>query len=300
MTWAWAQKGLSTAEKLLLMALADHSDDHGVCWPGQAVLREKTELHRSTISALTHRLEERGLLSIESRKHRGVQRSNRYTLKLGIMLIPCRNIRHGDVASDDTAMSPQTTLGNINEPSVEPSHGASAEENMKTFGSGDVEEALKAAVSDESGDPSQHIKAIQKTGSRYTVDALRKIWAILYSHGGYGFLPEWTMKQKGQINQAQKKLGDLPVAAVLTLVLTDWNSFRLLTEAYKPPTKPDVGFLLKHVGAAGEMYLQTLAQPELKQAEPTFVVPQDLTNESESSDNEVEKTPLDWLENLET
>ena len=195
----------------------------------------------------------------------------------------------------------------LNEPSIEPSDepskdGASAMENqdMKTFGQADVEEALKASVSDESGDPSQHIKAIKKTGSRYTVDALRKIWSILYSHGGYGFLPEWTMKQKGQINQAQKKLGDLPVAAVLTLVLTDWNSFRLLTEAYKPPTKPDVGFLLKHVGAAGEMYLQTLAQPELKQAEPTFVVPQDLTNESESSDNEVEKTPLDWLENLET
>jgi len=48
MNWAWRQ-GLPPTPKLVLMALADAADDHGVCWPSV------TTLARDTLAVLRRR-----------------------------------------------------------------------------------------------------------------------------------------------------------------------------------------------------------------------------------------------------
>lgn len=48
LAWAWKQK-LSPNEKLLLLAIADHSDNTGICWPGIQGLMEKTGMSKRNI-----------------------------------------------------------------------------------------------------------------------------------------------------------------------------------------------------------------------------------------------------------
>ncbi|WP_372809130.1 helix-turn-helix domain-containing protein, partial [Pontiella sp.] len=59
------------AEKLVLLALADHADDEGVCWPSQEKLSDKTGITRTRVSRLVHSLKQRGLIQIEARKVKG-------------------------------------------------------------------------------------------------------------------------------------------------------------------------------------------------------------------------------------
>jgi hypothetical protein len=53
MNWAWRQ-ALTPTLKLVLMALADAADDHGVCCPSVSTLAEKCtvyDAYRTTIAA---------------------------------------------------------------------------------------------------------------------------------------------------------------------------------------------------------------------------------------------------------
>lgn len=48
MTWAWEQD-LKPGPKFVLVALADHSDGNGVCWPGHELIADKCGLSRQTV-----------------------------------------------------------------------------------------------------------------------------------------------------------------------------------------------------------------------------------------------------------
>jgi len=64
--WAWKKK-LPANQKLVLLALADHSDHRGICWPGQHGLVEKTGISRSAMKRARNELETIGLIRIERR-----------------------------------------------------------------------------------------------------------------------------------------------------------------------------------------------------------------------------------------
>ena len=66
MAWAWKQD-VGGSDKLVLLALADHADDEGVCWPGKRGVAEKCGLARSTVIAVIKRLEQAGLLTRQER-----------------------------------------------------------------------------------------------------------------------------------------------------------------------------------------------------------------------------------------
>lgn len=80
MKWAFDQKGVTSTEKLVLLALADHADDAGRCWPSVARMEEMTALSERSIRKAIQTLEEKGALSTD----RGVGRGNssKYILKL--------------------------------------------------------------------------------------------------------------------------------------------------------------------------------------------------------------------------
>lgn len=118
MNWAWSQDGMSPTEKLVLMALADHSDNNGICWPGLDGLAEKCGVSTRTVIRAIATLEETGRVVKRIRPGEGSGRkSNVYSLNMESG--QCANLSHshrGNVT---------TMLGNVTpvspEPSIEPS-----------------------------------------------------------------------------------------------------------------------------------------------------------------------------------
>jgi Helix-turn-helix domain len=79
MTWVWDHAGVAGTDLLLLLAIADHADDHGGnAWPSIATLAAKTRLDPRTVRRVITRLEAAGHLVITRRA--GRSQTNRYTL----------------------------------------------------------------------------------------------------------------------------------------------------------------------------------------------------------------------------
>lgn len=69
MTWAWQQDTLSSGERLVLLALADHAGEDGECWPHTARLAEKCALGPKVVQRHLTALHERGIITkVERRK----------------------------------------------------------------------------------------------------------------------------------------------------------------------------------------------------------------------------------------
>ena len=82
--WAW-QVEIGGVAKLVLVALADHADDKGICWPGARGLAAKCGVTERTIRANLKALAEQGLIEAEERRRDdGSQASNRYYLNMEI------------------------------------------------------------------------------------------------------------------------------------------------------------------------------------------------------------------------
>lgn len=77
--WAWNRRGLTPALRCILLALAEHADEEGRCWPSLTRLAELTEVDRRTVTRGLAELEDRGLIVRE----RNRQRSTTYTLAIG-------------------------------------------------------------------------------------------------------------------------------------------------------------------------------------------------------------------------
>ncbi len=76
MSLVWDQD-LPSHLKLVLLALADHSDDDGECYPGIKHLGKKCGLNKSTISRHVNKLKDLGLLEITvSYRKNGSRKSN--------------------------------------------------------------------------------------------------------------------------------------------------------------------------------------------------------------------------------
>lgn len=116
MNWAWRQS-LAPTTKLVLMALADAADDHGICWPSVATLATKCSISTRTVRRTLQTLIILELLVAEPRyRPDGSCSSNRYRLQLrgGDKLSPAPDrdvttpgrVRQGP---PDTAVHPGTT-----------------------------------------------------------------------------------------------------------------------------------------------------------------------------------------------
>ena len=114
MNWAWSLK-LPPTEKLILMSLADHSDDHGVCYPSQQRIADKCCVSRRTVIRILLDFEKRGILSTESRPGYGEGRkTNIYHINVEWQ---SDNLSHrGNVTSVQGKVTPVS-----HKPSVEPS-----------------------------------------------------------------------------------------------------------------------------------------------------------------------------------
>jgi DNA-binding transcriptional ArsR family regulator len=78
MSWAFKLQMGDSTEKFVLLALADHADEHGRCWPSLKRLSLFTSCAESTVRRALRRLEAQGLLTSEER--RGTSRTYRINL----------------------------------------------------------------------------------------------------------------------------------------------------------------------------------------------------------------------------
>jgi predicted ArsR family transcriptional regulator len=79
-TWAWKQQCSSSA-KMVLLALADHSDDDGICWPGRKGIAKKVGITPRNVTRHLATLIRLGIIrSIERTRPDGSRTSNQYYL----------------------------------------------------------------------------------------------------------------------------------------------------------------------------------------------------------------------------
>ena len=120
MNSAWAEK-LKPTHKLVLMALADNSDDDCYCWPSVPTLARKTGMDERSVQRILRVLESLGLLKVEPRfRNDGSATTNGYHLILGgdKLSPPLRQNKHQVVAVQSppsgTGVTQTTTEPTIN------------------------------------------------------------------------------------------------------------------------------------------------------------------------------------------
>ena len=83
MVWAWGLN-LPAPVKLVLLALADHADDQGVCWPGIRGVANKCNLSHRSVQRHVQDMVARGMVRVEERfRADGSRSSNLYRLSVG-------------------------------------------------------------------------------------------------------------------------------------------------------------------------------------------------------------------------
>lgn len=75
----WRIEGMEPMEKLVLLALADHADDAGLCWPSITTLESRTGMSRATVCRKLAALETAGHIVRDQGSFRN---STRYQLAM--------------------------------------------------------------------------------------------------------------------------------------------------------------------------------------------------------------------------
>lgn len=83
MSLVWEKSQHKGSALLLMLALADHADDKGRCWPGMTSLALKTRMGRRNVVKLMERLEKSGEVVVEVRG--GQAASNRYRINIELL-----------------------------------------------------------------------------------------------------------------------------------------------------------------------------------------------------------------------
>jgi DNA-binding MarR family transcriptional regulator len=138
--WAWEQKRCGKGKlrgnaKLVLLALADHADERGVCWPGRRGIAEKVGISASTVTRLLAQLEAGGLVGRHPRfEDEGRQTSSRYVLPVTPAQKRARGVRDRAEAASAAARSHPSAAARSQEPSVEPSFEGGARARARPNG----------------------------------------------------------------------------------------------------------------------------------------------------------------------
>lgn len=84
--WAIRQQ-LTATQKLVLIVLAEHGDEHGECFPGQELLARETSLSTRAVREAIAVLREVGLIEVQRRTFRqGGSTSNFYTFNTDLVI----------------------------------------------------------------------------------------------------------------------------------------------------------------------------------------------------------------------
>jgi hypothetical protein len=122
-------------------------------------------------------------------------------------------------------------------------------------------------------------EALEKLHNPDKSSSLEVRWKSLVAEVTGDFVPTFSAKQRGQIKTFAGKCPAGAGVQVLEHTLRHWVPFTSAAEdeagAYKTPLKPDVGFLLRYVGVAINLWLEdtqkkakAASKPPLQSAAP--------------------------------
>ena len=118
MAWAWKQP-IPSHRKLILLAIADHADDQGICWPSQNGLGRKCGMSRVSVWRNVKALVASGYITAEPRSARGLKAANVYKCCMDETIgIPDVKICNIDVTPTQQQVITPTQQ---QKPSIEPS-----------------------------------------------------------------------------------------------------------------------------------------------------------------------------------
>lgn len=78
MSQVWEREDLDPYERLVVLCLADHANDEGVCYPSVGRLCQRTGMKERGVQNVLKRLSERGVLTVQ--KNAGMKGANLYTV----------------------------------------------------------------------------------------------------------------------------------------------------------------------------------------------------------------------------
>jgi biotin operon repressor len=133
---AFALRGISSSEKLVLLALANYADEHMRCWPSQETLAKETELSERTVWGALKALEEKRILSRQQRKRAdGTRSTDVFTLHFCLTITsepvanPAKSTRKSREDNSQNLQDPVATVATLttfepseDDPSVTLSH----------------------------------------------------------------------------------------------------------------------------------------------------------------------------------
>ena len=118
MAWAWKQP-IPSHRKLVLLAIADHADDQGICWPSQNGIARKCGMSRVSVWRNVRDLVSSGHIKSEPRTARGLKASNVYQCCIDDTIgVTDVNLCNNDITS---TQQPVISLTQQLKPSIEPS-----------------------------------------------------------------------------------------------------------------------------------------------------------------------------------
>lgn len=222
MSLVWERAPYTAGSLLVLLALADWSNDEGVSWPSIPKIAAKTRLERRSIQYIIRQLKKDGSIEIEEGRGRGHQ--HRYTVNVqNLRLLP--NLIKGEIDDIEKVqpesqkvqsttekvqpIAPDPSEEPLDQPSIEPSSG------VVPFVGGEFCLALK--------DFEQHRKEIKKplraTGLRLLYGQLKAMGEVAatkamqtsIANGWQGVFPErngnGSTQQRNGFESAAEKRG---------------------------------------------------------------------------------------------
>lgn len=113
--WASKQKTGNGTNKLVLLCLANYTDDKNTCFPSYKTLISITEMSRSTIIRALKSLEQIGLINIQER-FADFNDSKRQTSNLYTLMIGCQSDTHHVQFETPSGITMKPQLTNHNKP----------------------------------------------------------------------------------------------------------------------------------------------------------------------------------------
>ena len=112
MAKAW-EMPIPTGQKMVLLALCDHANDDGACYPSQDKIAQKCSMSLRAIVRHIKWLEMRGVLVKERRQNTNIRKSNLYLIsldnyqwaELACAELACDNLAHAKLSHPNVTIT---------------------------------------------------------------------------------------------------------------------------------------------------------------------------------------------------
>ena len=196
MSAAW-DMALPMGQKMLLLALCDHANDDGVCYPSQEKLAQKCSMGERTVISHIQWLERHGIVSRERRQNTQRRKSDLYQITLGNYAPEPANSAPAKFSPEPASFAPSYK----EEPSV-------FNHQIEPSGIGSGIAAAPEAEILEAQTPKSDKQKTADEKIRANPDNVKtwNAYANAYRRR-YGILPESNRKTRGQVAQFVKLVG---------------------------------------------------------------------------------------------